>query len=391
MVTAATTAAPSQPKNGNGSKKPVATVPFIRASMPWWQNTNIDVTKTQTGSTQSFGSFDIPSNGFVRNIVLLVTTSSAGTGGTPSVTLSEDAPFNVLQNIQFKEPGGQTIGQWDSGYDLYLSNKWGGYQNVIGADPRSKATSYSQFATTYASTQFLLRIPVELNGRHGLGSLANQNAASTLRLECSLAPNTTVATGTFPTTLPTFRLQVFLELWGQPAGSAEGMSNQTSPPVAGTTQFWTSQYYSVNAGQQSIKFNRVGNFVREFIFKFTRTGGTRANGQSDWPTSTEIYYDTYIPITLNKTQWGDLMTEWSGYGASLGTNSPARDTAGGLDNGVFVLPFNTEFAGTIGYENNDLWLPTKTSSRIELRGNFANAGTLQVMTNDVSPTGPVWG
>lgn len=390
MVTAATSAAPAAPKNGNGSKKPIATVPFIRASMPWYQPTNIDVTKLQTGSTQSLGSFDIPSNGFVRAIVIKVTTSSAGTGGSPSVTLGENAPFNLIKNIQFKEPGGQTIGQWDDGWDLYQACKWGGYQNVIGADPRTKK-SYSQFASTYASGGFMLRVPVELNGRHGLGSLANQNAASTLRLEASLAANTDVGTGTFPTTLPTFRFQVFLELWGQPAGSADGMSNQTTPPVAGTTQFWTTQYYPVNAGQQSIKLNRVGNYIRNLHFTFTRTGGTRANGQSDWPTQTEIYYDTYTPITLDKAHWTDLMTEWSGYGATHGTEVPAYDAPGGLDNGVFILPFTTEFNGTLGFENNDLWLPSKTSSRIEIRGNFANAGTLKVQTNDVAPTGPVWG
>lgn len=390
MVTPATSAAAAKPKDETGSKKAVATVPFIRASMPWWQPTNIDVTKQITTSQQSIGSFDIPSNGFVRNVVILVTTSTAGSGGS-GVTLNEDAPFNLLQSIKFKEPGGQEIGNWDSGYDLYLANKWGGYQNVVGADPRTKK-SYSQFAATFASAGFLLRIPVELNARHGLGSLANQNAASTLRLEMSLAAYGSVASGgTPPTTMPTFRFRVFLELWGQPAGSADGMANQTVPPVAGTTQFWTTQYYPVNAGQQSIKLNRVGNYARNYVMKFTRTAGTRANGQSDWPEQTEIYYDTYTPWTLNKTQWIDLMTEVSGYGGALGTEIPANDAPGGLDNGVFVLPFTTEFDGTLGHENNDLWLPTKASSRIEIRGNFANAGNLMVMTNDVNPTGPVWG
>jgi hypothetical protein len=88
------------------------------------------------------------------------------------------------------------------------------------------------------------------------------------------------------------------------------------------------------------------------------------------------------------------MYERSGFGGrapgGVLTAALANDTAGGLDNGVFLYDFTHEFDGTLGQENRDLWLPTLGSTRLELQGVFANAGQLTVLTNDVAIAGPVF-
>lgn len=390
MPTAATTQ-PSGNRNAvKADQKVMPTVPFIRASALHREPTGIDVSKVQTTSDQDLGVFDIPAYGYVRNIVLLV-TASGGTGGTPSVTLTEDGTLALIKNIYLTEPNGAVIAQFDSGYDLALANKWGGYGHVLGADPRATPI-FSPFGTTYASATFLLRIPVEINLRDGLGSLPNQNAAATFKLRATLAKTTDVATGTFPTTLPTVRVRAYLEAWDQPEMNSAGMTNQVTPPAMNTTQFWTSQSYTVNAGNNTIRLTRVGNYVRNLIFQFRRAGTSRANGETDLQAvdPTFLYLDTRPLDIIEPNNWRQQMYDRSGFGGSVGSTTPAADAARGLDNGVRVYDFCHEFDGTLGHENRDLWLPTLGSTRLEIQGNFANAGTLKVLTNDVAIAGSVF-
>ena len=84
------------------------------------------------------------------------------------------------------------------------------------------------------------------------------------------------------------------------------------------------------------------------------------------------------------------MWERSGYGRAHGSVTPAADTPGGLDNGVFVYDFMHEFDGLFGRENRDGWLPTLGSTRLELQGTFGAAGTITVYTNDVAIAGNVF-
>lgn len=392
MPTAATQApgGNAQNRNGKSDQKVQPTVPFIRASALHREPTGIDVSKVQTGSDQDLGVFDIPAYGYVRNLVILV-TASGGTGGAPAVTANEDAPFNLLKNIYLTEPNGAVIAQFDTGYDMMLANKWGGYGHVLGSDQRATPI-YSPFGATYAGATFLLRVPVEINLRDGLGSLPNQNAAATFKLRATLAKNTDLGTGTFPTTLPTVRVRAYLEAWDQPELSGAGVANQVTPPAMNTTQFWSSQTYTVNTGQNTIRLTRVGNYVRNLIFQFRRGGTTRSTGETDLQAvdPTYLYLDTRPLDIIEPNNWRQQMYDRTGFGATVGTQTPAQDAPRALDNGVRVYDFCHEFDGTLGHENRDLWLPTLGSTRLEIQGNFPNAGTLKVLTNDVAIAGSVF-
>lgn len=385
MPTAATTTGgTSQTRNARGSDTNVMpVVPFIRASAEHREPAGIDVQRQLTGADQDLGVFDIPAYGYVRRIVVLV-TASGGTGGTPAVTAAEDSPFAGLKNIALTEPNGAVLSQFNSGYDLYLANKYGGYRSVVGSDPKASPV-YAAPGATFASFSYMLYIPVELNLRDGLGSLPNQNAAATFKLRLTLAGNTAYGTGTFPSTLPTVRVRVYAECWDQPETQTAGSTNQLTPPAMNTTQFWTVQSYNVNSGLNTIRLTRVGNYIRNLILIHRRSGTSRVNGESDLNAvdPMTLYLDTRPLDIIEPNNWRNQMYERTGFNA-------AAEAAKGPDNGVRLIDFTHEFDGTLGQENRDLWLPTLGSTRLELQGSFPNAGVLTVLTNDVAIAGSVF-
>lgn len=391
MPTAATQQPAGQQTRGNSKGQQVQpTVPFIRASSLHREPTGIDVSRVLTTSDQDLGVFDIPAYGYVRNIVLLV-TASGGTGGSPAATLTEPGIFAALKNIYLTEPNGAVIHQFDDSYRLALANKFGGYAHVLGSDPKANPV-YSNAAASFAGFSYLVKIPVELNGRDGLGALPNQNAAATFKLRMALAKVSDIAGGTLPTTLPTVRVRVFLEAWDQPEISSGGATNQVTPPAMNTTQFWSSQTYNVNQGQNTIRLTRVGNYIRNLIFTLRRAGTSRANGELDWMAADPVYLylDTRPLDIIEPNSWRSQMFERSGYGATVNTTAQTVNSGRALEEGVRVYDFMHEFSGTYGRENRDLWLPTLGSTRLEIQFNAANAGTLEVLTNDVAIAGNVF-
>jgi len=382
MPTATTTVGGTAQGQRGKTQQVMPTVPFIRASAEHREPAGIDVSRLMTAADQDLGVFDIPAYGYVRSIVLLVqATGGAGT----SVTAGEDGPWNALKNIALTEPNGAVINQFNSGYDLAIgANKFGGYRSPEGADPRASSV-FSAIAGATGNFTYLVRIPIELNLRDGLGSLPNQNAAATFKLRLTLA-GTGAVYGTVPTTPPTVRVRAFLEAWDQPETATAGQTNQITPPAMNTTAFWTSQTFNVNVGQNTIRLTRVGNYLRNLVFILRRAGTSRINGEADWADPLTLYLDTRPLDIIENNNWRHQMYERTGYGA----NGVAADSGKGLENGVRVYDFMHEFDGVLGRENRDLWLPTLGSTRLELQGSFANAGTLTVLTNDVSVAGSVF-
>jgi hypothetical protein len=374
--------ASAAPGAGRGQTLPV--VPFVRASYQNRQSAGIQKIATLGAGIQDQGVNDVPAYGYLRSLVFVVTGTTAGNAA--AVTFAEDGPFNVLQNIFLTEPNGAIIAQFNTGYDLYLANKWGGYRPQGNADPRASAaySATTGSGATGGSFQFVLRVPVEINERDALGSLPNQNSAAAFKLRFQYAPTATVY-GTAPTAAPSVSTTVYMESWDQPSLDSAGQTNQVVPPAMNTTQFWTPQVFNVNAGLQTIRLNRLGNWVRNIIFEYRRGGTSRANGDADWPDPLTLYLDARPMDTLAKAVWKEQMQQ-----RGLSGTAAAADTANGLDNGVYVYDFTHDFDGGLGHEPRNLWLGTLGSERLEIQGSFANAGTLTVLTNDVAIAGNVW-
>lgn len=378
------TAGGTRQAQGAGGRNGMGMVPFVRASAEHSEPLGYDVSTVMTTSVQALPDIVVPAYGFLRSI-LLVVTSTAGAGAT-GATATEDNPFNTLQNIVLQEPNGAQICNFPSGYDLYLANKFGGYR--FENDNRN-SPNYSVVLGTSAGVNFMLRIPVEVNNRDALGALPNQNSGALFRVKLNLNNIASVFGGTVPTG-PTVRVRAFAEEWDQPEDVTDGMPNQTTPPALNTTQYWSRQDFPVNAGAANIRLTRMGNYLRNLIFVFRTAGGARAGQDLNFPDPATIFYDTRPLDTVSRAQWLERQMEKYGYGSALGrTNSAAgtaiaADSGGGRDNSVWPYDFCHEFDGQVGHENRSLWLPTWSSTRFEIGGTWGAAGTLTVLTNDVT-------
>lgn len=384
-VTAGNTATrPGTEQTGNRN---VAVRPFTKASLLHDEPIAYDVTTTISTTAQRLPDIEIPASGYLRAVVLYVTADGAGT----SVTLNEDAPFNVLTDITLQEPNGSQIGYWTTAYHLHLSNKFGGFFGGV-QDPRQLLT-YSTSVGGQADFTFSVRIPVEAIMRDALCSLPNQNMAAKYRIKLNLNTIANVFGGTVSTP-PPVRVRAVLEGWEQPLEVVDGVPQATMPPLVNSTMFHTMQDFSISAtGQQQIPLTRLGNRIRQLTFVYTNGSGSRSANDASWPDPLTISLDNRPIVIIPRYLWLNRISKYYGYVGALantvaaaGTAVPA-DSGGGRENGVWPLPFNTEFLGKAGAELGDLWLKTLTTSRLEVSGNFGATGRLTVITNDIALTG----
>lgn len=378
-------------RQGQGAGGRGGMVPFVRASAEHSESTGYDVSTLMSSAVQTLPDIVVPAYGFLRSILLVVTTSG-GVVTTTAPTPSADGPFDALANILLQEPNGAQICNFPSGYDLYLANKFGGYR--YANDNRNSPNFSMVSSTTVASFSFMLRIPVEINNRDGLGALPNQNSGALFRVKLNLAALATVwdVGSSNITTNPTVRVRAFAEEWDQPEDVTDGVPNQTTPPALNTTQYWSRQDFPVNAGSANIRLTRMGNYLRNLIFVFRAATGVRATNDTFMPDPATLFYDTRPLDTISRAQWLERMYEKYGYGSKLGrTNlntadgvALVADSGGGRESSVWPYDFCHEFDGKVGAENRSLWLPTWSSTRFEIGGTWGGAGTLTVLTNDVT-------
>lgn len=385
-VTAGNTA--TKPGTTDQGNKNVAVRPFVRSSLLHDEPIAYDVSVATGASTTRLPDIEVPASGYLRAIVLHVsTTSGAGTG----VALLQDAPFNALTDITLQEPNGSQIAYWTNGYQLMVSNKFGAFFGGV-QDPRQLLT-YSTAVGTAANFSYSLRIPVEAIMRDALCALPNQNMAAKYRIKLNLGTTASIFSGTVSTP-PTVRIRATLEGWEQPLEVVDGVPQATMPPLVNSTMFHTVQDFPIAAsGQAQIPLTRLGNRIRQLTFIYTDAAGSRVANDAAFPDPLTIALDNRPIVIIPRYLWLARISKYWGYVgavantvAAAGTAVPS-DSGGGRENGVWPLPFNTEFLGKAGAELGDLWLKTLTTSRLELQGNFGLAGRLTVITNDIALTG----
>jgi hypothetical protein len=349
-----------QPAQDPRVRAAVAPIPFTAAAHRHVEPITVDTPGILGAAQQQRGPFDVPAYGFMRHIILEVSL----TGGTLGAgVLSADFPWNILQNIQISDVNGAPIFGPLDGFAALQATLWGGYS--YRQDPRMDPG--------YDGTingRFFLRIPVEISKHNGYGSLANQNAAASYKL--SYTVNTAAAVfSTAPTTAPVPTVRAHLEAWSQPNEvDLAGRPQLREPPGHGTTQFWSAFTKATVAGQNNVQFPRVGNLIRNLVVIARNAAGARADNVM--PDPIQVFWDARS-LTLETQALRNKL-------AYEAIQAPAvRDV------GVFAFPFDDLVLGHAGDEEPNFWLPTMQSSRVELNGVAAAAGTLQVCTNDVAP------
>lgn len=340
----------------------VQPIPFTRASHEYTEPA-FDFTFTP-GAAQQFKQYDVPANGFIRSLVLEVTVSSAGALGTG--VQHEDMPWALFSSLALSDVnGGQIYGPM-SGYQSYLSNVFG----AISPLPPKAAPTYS---ATYASISYVLRIPIEISHKNGLGALGNQNAAATYKVNMTLASISEILTSVGTATQNTYRVRGYLEAWTQPnPADPLGRPQMQTPPAHGTTQLWTAIRKDFTAGQNTIKIDRVGNMIRNVICVARTTAPARSN--TVFPDPMRLSWDArdllnHSQIVQRQLQRARLLDE---------SNT-------GIDTGVFAFCFAAENNGKAGDDGPQFWLPTSQATRLEIVGTTAASGSIDVLINDVAP------
>lgn len=353
-------AAPAAPRAG-GPPIAVAGIPFVNAAHEHVEPAFTDSQLLGAASVER-GPFDIPAYGYLRHIILECSFS----GGTLGAgVLAADAPWNVFERITLSDVNGSPIFELD-GYAALQANIIGGY--AFNQDPRLVDHDGT------INGRFFLRVPVEINHFNGLGAISNQNAAASYKLSYRLR----VATGavnaglfsTAPTTPPTITVRGFLEAWSLPNEvDLGGRPQEQLPPMHGTSQYWSSNSKGILVGANTIGITRVGNMIRNIGIITRDATGARV--------------DTVMPDPISLDWDGNTLVRESQRGHVLRFKEKLHNVT--RDVGVFCYPFAHSELGRNGDGPASLWLGTVQSSRLEISGNSAVAGSAQVLVNDVAP------
>lgn len=311
----------------------------------------------------NLGPFDIPAYGYLRHIFIEVDMSGGVLG--PGV-VHPDFPWNFISSISLNDVNGAPIFGPLDGYATLWANIIGGYAGGAN-DPRN-----APFYDATINGIFCFRVPVEIARHNGMGALANQNAAASYKLSITTAASTVTFT-TAPTTVPAFRIRGWLEAWSLPNEvDVAGRPQATAPPAHGTTQYWSQFIKSVGVGANTTLLPRVGNLIRNVLIIARSTAANTPRDDTVFPDPPTLAWDAR---TLKNDTQRYLIER-------IRAKTPDLVTR---DAGVFCYGFADSDHGTVGDDDPTLWLPTVQSTRLELTGSGATAGTLQVITNDVAP------
>lgn len=354
-------AAPAAPRAG-APAAPLPQIPFVNAAHEHTEPAFSDTQAITAAAGVDKGPFDIPAYGYLRHI-LLECSFAGGTLGAG--VLAADAPWNIFERITLSDVNGSPIFELD-GYAALQANIIGGY--AFNQDPRLMDHDGT------INGRFYLRIPVEINHFNGLGAISNQNSASqyklTYRLRAGLGAVNAGLFSTAPTTYPTLTVRGFLEAWSLPNETdLGGRPQEQYPPMHGTSQYWQSNSKGILVGANTIGITKVGNLIRNIILIARDATGARA--------------DTVFPDPVSLDWDGNTLQRESQRGHIIRLKEKLHQAT--RDTGVFCYPFAHSELGRNGDGPASLWLGTVQSARLEVSGNSAAAGSIQVVMNDVAP------
>lgn len=380
--------APVTEKSAADAKKgkpALKALPF-RAGVQSTEYQTYDESRTLNAGTQTLPTYTVEPTGFLENLYILVETNATPNAGA-AVTFSQNGPFNVLDNIEFKDAGpvGSLLGGAQfNGWDLAMANKYGGYSH--NDDPRNGVQYSATTGATAAggSFSFVLRVPIELVKRDAVGALVNKSSSTTYKLYLRLASSATPY-GVAPTNAPTVRVRVIPESYWDPDETDRllGRALTQVPPLSGTTQFWTKGEYGTQAGAIAPMISTgLGNLIRNMIIVLVDGNGSRVQGDADFPDPFVVKFEANEIANRLKKYWQYTIGRDYGYAG-------APETVGGRDNGVYPLPFCNDFGLKPGAETRRGYLRTSPDTRLQFQGTIGGAGahTFFVLVNHVAPAG----
>lgn len=360
----------------------VPAIPFKIASRKQVRQAFTPPVTTLGTTSVAVSPIEVPATGYLSSIRFSVSIAYTGATGTP--TLTADAPFNSITSIGVRSADGTPLITPMTGYQLYLINKYGG-QLWTGKvnDPKLGYGYNATPVATAGSLAFFLSLPFEFDHETGLGAIPALASNRSYIIDITL---NTIA-NIFATNAPTgatVTIAGFSEYWAQPAGSNSlGQAQQTNPQALGTLARWQLETPVVTPGDKYIKSNNVGGTLRSHILILRNSSGARID-TNGFPTIFQLYLDNEPQFYLTLSYFQDMMTRVF----SLDASQTAKDVAGGLDTGVYVLPYHALLGGSAGDPANSRGqlLNTNSATLLQFYGSsFGSASsTLEILTNTVS-------
>jgi hypothetical protein len=380
--------AAGQASGGAGAKAaPVMNPwPFPVGVLDTQNASDYNETVTMGASASRFPDVKVEPDGWLRGLWFDI--AGVVTGNTSTVTFAGDtaagtgAPFSAINTVLFRDTGGEQIFGPFNGFDWENTNKFGAYH--AQGDPRADlnySTTNSSSATGAGSFHYTLYLPLEISAADALGDVENRSENSIYRVELTLEQSSVVYT-TAPSSLPVVTIMTTQDSYTEPvaAMALSGRPVSSAPPSPGTLQYWKQEDDTMpGTSSSTLITNGIGNGYRNIIFKLIRSSGTRANGQSDWPSPIELTLGTSRVRNLYIKPWMDKA------GRAFQLTSATADTANGWENGVFPMWFTQDVGIKPGDEARRKYLRTKTGNTFKVRGTFANAGTLYITSNYLVP------
>lgn len=375
----------------NAPKRQQPPIPFVRAA----RRKSIQAftqTVTLTTSVQPLAPIELPAAGFIRDLELTFTISSAGNTATvANPSGNHDFPWNYIASIQITNAAGDTIYVTQPGYFYYLIHKYSGVYQPPFNDPRNLpgfTAPTTGAGATAGSGSFFLNIPFELDPRDAFCALPNLAANKAYQVLVNLNPASVAYAGggTAPNGTISITMTWILNYWSQPNPANGAQAPQmTAPEGVGSVSLWRLQTQSMTAGGDRItQLVNVGNVIRNVIFALYDNGTPSKRDDADWPALSYLRLNNdqlFLKPTLN---WANQMKEYFGFGVAGNT----KEGAGNLDAGVYVVgDFMAQHGGIEPDNPRDQYLVTLDSTLLQHEGaNFgASAGVLYILTNEIKP------
>lgn len=336
-------------------------VPFTAASHEHTEFAFQEVVQPEANAIQ-LGPFNVPAYGYFRHLVLEVETNTEGEQEAEAVT-NPDYPWNLFSNIQINDVNGAPIFGPMDGFGALWCSITGGYAGR--PDPRVMPFYSSEFK----KPKFLLRIPIEISHRDGFGSLANQNAAASYKVYITMNGSAKLSTKIKKT--PKLTIRGRLEAWSLPNDTdIAGRPQAQAPPMLDSAQYYSYFLKDTQKANNTVLMVRVGSLIRNLIIIARNEAGERKDA---------VFPD---PATL---EWDSRQIREDSQMKLIESLAAAIPELKTRDTGVFAYLFDTIAKNTVGDDSPTLWYPTVQSTRLEIAGNTEEAGSWQIITNDVAP------
>ena len=341
-----------------------ALIPFPAASRRVRSGSTLSFTMTPGTAPVTLGPADLIPTGYIRAIEIHVSTLTAGTLG-PGVAPA-DFPFNLFQNLQFIDAGGQKMDDLP-GWALLQDNVIGGFRAI--SDPR---TDYD-YSANPISPNFRLRLERELFP-DGRGSLPNLSGTQKYRLRAVIDAIANIYS-TAPTTAPTLKVEITQQEWFLPAAAnGAGQAQQRQPPLMGLAQYRTSWYpaIAVSNAQINLQIKANGNLIKYIAFIGRNSSGVRTD---------LVFPDPFTLRVDNSYPWNSVpLANVIADSQSMFRQATARDT------GMVILPFDYGLGRGVGDNGYASWEETSTATYITLQGvqPTPTVGTIDILVCEIS-------